>query len=286
MTFSDIQKLFNAVFAMKTFKCFKKRIIFFLCLLNCRQAISDFDSIFKDLSQKGFRCERMTSGAICQVDSIQLSNSTAYSESLGILLPSNLQALEEVIYYLHGFRDGGPCMPHQFNSIDLSKKFHLLEHLLSAGKGTSVIVFPTSKGKSETYNLQLIPNFNLIHQWLLIQLNTQPIKYRIAGHSGAGKIISILLSQNPKFALNTKAALLLDASYGIPNRLNDWKIAFQTNPNLIIYSNFIKGSATENGSILLQKTFGKQSVVLTHARSQNHCMNPYNELEDQLRISN
>jgi hypothetical protein len=253
--------------------------LFALVLLITSSASALADGYLEELKMKGFVCSSVEGGTSCVLRP-KTQPGYSYSEPVAVLVPSALtQAPKRGIFYFHGFLR--VCAGEQGNTEKLAgslpAKFRFLELLTSAGAADSVVVMPMSEMNTSprgyiTYNRDLRPNFPKFLGWLKSFVPAE--KWIVTGHSGAGALISDLLSVNTDFTKNVTGVALLDATYG--NRSGQWQTILRVNPALRVQSIYIPNSPTADGSLSLKavaRELGAQ-VSLSTAPAGTHCEIP------------
>ena len=226
-------------------------------------------SLIEKLKTNGFICKPEVDGTICVVPKVNAPK-FQYSQPVAIVIPSGVTNPTTTQLYMHGFK--GVCESADSSAEFMVNEFGFLRQLHGQN---SIMVYPMSSGKCANYNQQLVPQFSGFLTWLSKQI---PITkhWVIAGHSGAGRPIGYILAQNPSFTKHVDSAILLDAAYGMPSHIGEWRTAVNTNSNMDITSVYTGGGSTAQGSHLLKSSLSVP-VFAGPASTQRHCLVPTND---------
>ena len=224
-------------------------------------------SIIQKLKANGFNCKSQPDGSICIISHVSAPR-FKYSQPVAIVVPANVVNPKTTQLYLHGFK--GVC-----ESADSSAEFMVNEFgfLQQIRRENSIMIYPMSSGKCETYNGLLVPQFSGFLTWLSQQIPMTK-HWVIGGHSGAGRPIGYILAQNPIFTAKVDSVILLDAAYGMPSHIGEWKTASRINPKMDITSVYTGSGATAQGSRMLKSSIQPNLVIASPATVQRHCLVP------------
>ena len=208
-------------------------------------------------------CARHASATVCVLDGIRLPG-LRYDAPIAFVVPDSLGETfqpEQIILYLQGFRgvcraaDGSSdsrANPEQTMAIfDIVGQFN--RAIEDAAKPRSLLVFPVSYGHNDDYKNQLVSQLSPFVAWVEKEINAAPgVRWHIAGHSGAGAVISAALSRQADLAAKFDSAILLDATYSMGAHLTEWRTIARSQRGIFIQSVYQEGSSTATGSRTLQ----------------------------------
>lgn len=217
------------------------------------------------LKRSGFTCVSRPDGDICTISRVN-ANGFRYGKPIAILIPTGLTQPDDLLLHIHGHR--GVCEPASAGATSMADRFKMLEQMREAGARRSVMIFPVSDGKNTDHDSQLVPQFDKFTSWVEDLVQPKRKAWSVSGHSGAGRVISTALARNPAFTRKTKQIMLLDATYGIPNHIDNWHKIARENPNLRIDSVYIPGTATAPGSQQLKSQIDNVNLKTTR---ESHC---------------
>lgn len=228
------------------------------------------------LKHLGFKCRHQQNGNVCTINRIDEkinSSPLDYSQPVAILVPDGVtERPKDMILYLHGFR--GVCgVNDQTSPEKMVDQFHFLDQMKEAKATNSVMVFPMSRGKCETYNQELVGQFKQFTNWAELMVDPVDDRWVVAGHSGAGSVLANSLSRNPEFTSRVDGAILLDATYGMGGHNSQWVRASEANNLLKIVSVHTDGE-TGSGSESLRRAVGDRVVTSRPSRDREHCVVP------------
>lgn len=222
---------------------------------------------------KGFICTPTIDGDICVLDSVRTPGFT-YTQPVAILIPPGVTVPQNILLHLHGFK--GVCEDASAPPLAMEKEFGFLTQMRQAGASDAVMIFPMSRGKCIDYNNQLVSQFAGFTKWARALVKPSTDEWVISGHSGAGMVISAMLSVNPKFIRQVSTIILLDATYGIPSRLGQWDRIVAANPGILIAADYTTRAGTATGFSQLKShlTAKKVAIDFKFAWYDSHCAVP------------
>jgi hypothetical protein len=222
---------------------------------------------------KGFTCTPMIDGDMCVVNSVRVSGFN-YTQPVAVLIPPGVTTPQNILLHLHGFK--GVCEDASAPPLAMEKEFGFLTQMRQAGATDSVMVFPMSRGQCTDYNNQLVGQFAGFTKWASGLLKPATDEWVISGHSGAGMVISAMLSANPKFVRQVSTIMLLDATYGISSRLGQWDRIVAANPGILIAADYTTRAGTSTGFSQLRSHLAAKRIALDFkfAWYDSHCVVP------------
>lgn len=235
------------------------------------QALADPTLLTEKLQANGFSCASEPNGDICAIAKVNALG-FKYDQPIAILVPKNVRRPQKLLLQLHGFR--GVCEPEDASPKYMADEFQFLEQMKQAQASNSVMIFPMSTGRETTYLSQLVPRFAKFTNWVNAQIQPTSDHWIVSGHSDAGRVISSALANNPSFTKKVDSVILLDATYGIPTHLSQWKNIVNANQDIQIHSVYIRGSATQPGSKLLKSSLPNKAVLEIPSDANSHCKVP------------
>ena len=258
-------------------------------------------------SQFGFAwssdCIRRETATICVTENIRHPG-LRYDAPIAMVIPHAAAEVgwrpTQIVLYLQGFRgvcrasDGGvdtQASPEQTLKIfDVIGQFS--RAISAASISNTLLVFPVSYGQNENYKKQLIGQFGKFTEWVEKETDAVTgVRWHIAGHSGAGAVISAALSRQANGTEKFDSVILLDATYSMGSHLQEWRTIARNQRNVFIESVYLQGSSTAAGSRTLQAELNalktgnentlKHPVSILAAR-EAHCKIPNRHFETLL----
>lgn len=222
---------------------------------------------------KGFTCTPTEGGDMCVVNSVNVRG-FKYTQPVAILIPPGVTQPKNILLHLHGFK--GVCEAAAAPPATVEKEFRFLTQMQQAGAMDSVMVFPMSRGQCTDYNNQLVGQFAGFTKWASGLLKPATDEWVISGHSGAGMVISAMLSANTKFVPQVSTIMLLDATYGISSRLGQWDRIVAANPGILIAADYTTRAGTSTGYSQLKSHLAAKKIALDFkfAWYDAHCIVP------------
>ena len=234
------------------------------------------------LQAKGFRCSTEKNGEVCVISAV--NNKTfnfRYSQPMAFLVPTGLTQPQNILLHIHGFK--GVCEASDASPRDMQREFSLLDQMKNAGATRSVMVFPMSVGKCETFQNELVPRFSVFTRWSESLIHPTSLKWIISGHSGAGSVLSRALVANPTFSQKVDSVFLEDATYGMGYNVTLWNKIVANNPKIAIASVTRPRTATATGASILLAALDERRVSKSFSSTSiRHCQIPNKRDDGQM----